>query len=42
MPAEDADAIVLPWDDKKVGVVYTLKGAEVTRRDLPAPKKKKR
>ncbi len=42
MPAEDADAIVLPWDDKKAGVAYTLKGAEVTRRDLPVPKKKNR
>lgn len=42
MPAEDADAIVLPWDVTKAGVAYTLKGAEVARRDLPVPKKKKR
>jgi len=41
-PAEDADPILLPWETTKGGVGYALKGAEVTRRDLPAPKKKRR
>ncbi len=41
-PADDADPILLPWETTKGGVAYTLKGAEVTRRDLPAPKKKRR
>jgi hypothetical protein len=40
IPAGDADAILLPWDETKTGIVYTLEGAEVVRRDLP--KKKKR
>jgi hypothetical protein len=40
MPAEDADPILLPWDTQKSGVVYTLTGAELSRRDLP-PKKKR-
>lgn len=40
VPAGDSDAIVLPWDDKKSGIVYTLKGKSIERRDLP--KKKKR
>jgi hypothetical protein len=34
-PADDADPIVLPWDDSKAGVAYTLTGAELQRRDLP-------
>lgn len=38
-PASDADAMVLPWDPAKGGVAYTLRGAELARRDLPAPKK---
>jgi hypothetical protein len=42
MPADDADPIVLPWETTKGGVAYALKGAEVTRRDLPPKKKKKR
>jgi len=41
-PAEDADPILLPWETAKGGIAYTLKGAEVTRRDLPAPNKKRR
>lgn len=41
-PASDADAIVLPWDPTKGGVAYTLRGAELARRDLPAPKKTRR
>jgi hypothetical protein len=41
-PAADADAIVLPWDTAKGGVAYTLRGAELARRDLPVPKKPRR
>ncbi len=41
-PASDADPIVLPWDPVKGGVAYTLRGAELSRRDLPAPKKPRR
>jgi hypothetical protein len=41
MPADDADPILLPWDTAKGGIAYSLKGAEVTRRDLPAPKKRR-
>lgn len=41
-PATDADAIVLPWDTAKGGVAYTLRGAELARRELPAPKKPRR
>ncbi len=41
-PASDADAIVLPWDPIKGGVAYTLHGAELQRRDLPAVKKPRR
>lgn len=33
--ADDADPIVVPWDPKKGGVGYRLKGAELVRRDLP-------
>ncbi len=40
LPAEDADPIVVPWDAQKSGVVYTLNGAELARRDLPAKKKR--
>ena len=40
VPAGDADAIVLPWDSKKGGIAYTLRGAEIERRDLP-PKKRR-
>lgn len=40
-PADDADAIVLPWDATRSGVAYSVKGAEIERRDLPAPKKKR-
>lgn len=42
MPADDADPILLPWDTAKGGIAYTLKGAEVTRRDLPVAKKPRR
>jgi hypothetical protein len=41
MPADDADAIVVPWDTAKGGVAYSLRGAELSRRDLPAPKKRR-
>lgn len=37
-PASDADSILLPWDSKRGGIAYTVKGAEIERRDLP-PKK---
>jgi hypothetical protein len=40
VPAGDSDAILVPWDDKKSGIAYTLKGKEVERRDLPKRKKK--
>jgi len=39
-PADDADPIVLPWDPAKGGVAYALTGAEVKRRELPAPKRR--
>jgi hypothetical protein len=41
-PAEDADSILVPWDAKRGGIAYTVTGKELARRDLPAPKKKKR
>jgi hypothetical protein len=41
MSAEDADPILLPWDTTKSGIAYTLTGAELARRDLPPPKKKR-
>jgi hypothetical protein len=41
VPAGDADPIVLPWDTARGGVAYTLTGAELTRRNLPAPRKKR-
>jgi hypothetical protein len=40
VPAGDSDGILLPWDDKKSGIAYSVKGAEIERRELP--KKKKR
>lgn len=40
-PAADADPILLPWERDKGGVAYALSGAEVTRRDLPAPKRRR-
>ena len=40
IPAGDSDSILLPWDAERAGIAYTLKGAEIERRDLP--KKKKR
>lgn len=40
VPAGDSDSIILPWDAERAGVAYSLKGAEIERRDLP--KKKKR
>ena len=39
-PADDADPILLPWDTRTGGIAYTLRGAELERRDLPAPKHK--
>ena len=41
-PAGDADSILLPWDTAKGGIAYSVTGAEVARRDLPAQKKPKR
>lgn len=41
-PAADVDSIVLPWDPARGGIAYTLRGAELARRDLPAPKKPRR
>jgi hypothetical protein len=40
VPAGDSDSIIVPWDPERAGVAYTVKGAEIERRDLP--KKKKR
>jgi hypothetical protein len=40
-PADDADPIVLPWDDSKAGVAYALTGAELERRDLPSPRRRR-
>ncbi|HEY4055349.1 MAG TPA: hypothetical protein VGM39_02030 [Kofleriaceae bacterium] len=40
-PADDADSILVPWDTERGGYVYTLKGAELERRDIPAPRTKK-
>lgn len=42
LPAEDADAILLPWDTTRSGIVYTLTGAELARRDVPVPKPAKK
>jgi hypothetical protein len=42
MSAEDADPILLPWDELKSGIAYSLTGVELARRDLPPPKKKKK
>jgi hypothetical protein len=39
--ASDADPIVLPWDTVKGGTGYTLRGHEVERRDVPAPRKRR-
>ncbi|HEY4182152.1 MAG TPA: hypothetical protein VGM90_35155 [Kofleriaceae bacterium] len=36
-PADDADSILVPWDAARGGYVYTLKGAELQRRDIPVP-----
>jgi hypothetical protein len=36
--ASDADSILLPWDAIKGGTGYTLRGHELERRDMPAPK----
>lgn len=41
-PATDADPIVLPWDASRGGVGYTLRGAELERRELPARRKPRR
>ena len=40
VPAEDADGILLPWDDKRAGIAYSVTGKEITRRDLPLKKKR--
>jgi len=46
VPAGDADPILVPWDETRAGIAYTLKGAEIERRDIPgakpAAKKKKK
>lgn len=39
-PAGDADSILLPWDTTKGGIAYSVTGAEIARRDLPAKKKR--
>jgi hypothetical protein len=39
-PAGDADSILLPWDTAKSGIAYSVTGAEIARRDLPAKKKR--
>jgi hypothetical protein len=42
VPAEDADGILVPWDDTKTGIAYSVVGKAIERRDLPPAKKKKR
>jgi len=39
--ASDADPILGPWDTVKGGTGYTLRGHELERRDVPAPKKRR-
>ncbi len=41
-PARDVDGIAVPWNPKKGGVAYAMPGVavELTRRDLPAPKRR--
>ena len=39
--AEDAEAILLPWDTAKGGIAYWIRGKQLEHRDLPAPKKKR-
>ena len=36
-PAQDADSILLPW--QTASAIYTLKGAELDRREVPAKKR---
>jgi hypothetical protein len=38
-PADDADSILLPWDAARGGIAYGITGKELTRRDLPAPRR---
>lgn len=38
VPAPDAEPILLPWDPARSGVAFTLRGTELVRRDLPAPR----
>lgn len=38
--ASDVDPLVLPWDRAKSGIAYSLVGAEIKRRDLPAKRKR--
>jgi hypothetical protein len=40
-PAPDADGIVTPWESMKGGVAYAITGNELTRRDLPPPRRKR-
>jgi len=42
IPADDADSILLPWDDKKSGIAYSVTGKSIERRELPVAKKKKK
>ncbi|MEP6864696.1 MAG: hypothetical protein ABJE66_29010 [Deltaproteobacteria bacterium] len=39
--ASDADPILLPWDTVKGGTGYALRGHELERRDVPAPKRRR-
>jgi hypothetical protein len=39
-PAADVDPIVLPWDAARRDVGYTVSGATLSRRDLPAPRRR--
>ncbi|HEU0029060.1 MAG TPA: hypothetical protein VFQ53_00415 [Kofleriaceae bacterium] len=39
IPAPDSDGILLPWDNARGGVAYSIKGAELVRRDLPVKKR---
>ena len=39
--ASDADPILVPWNTVKGGTGYTLRGHELERRDVPAPKRRR-
>ncbi len=40
-PATDADPILLPWDPKRSGIAYSLRGSGLARRELVSVQKKR-